>query len=155
MSSHPLSLRESSFPSSASRIPINTSFAFDSDALAILWECGRVEIWDLNTRLGPGKEKVMQPSLQWSSVLSSEGIQFRQVTLSSNRRAVILGAGLQGPDILHIVQYGVDGQEIRKVEMPLRNGHLVASETAIIWQSLTGELLNGKLPCLRYFSCVT
>ncbi|KAG5650449.1 hypothetical protein H0H81_012203 [Sphagnurus paluster] len=63
------------------RVPIYASFSSVSDALAVLWESGYVELWSLQTRLQGGRGKAMDPKRVWSGSISSGVKNARQVQL--------------------------------------------------------------------------
>jgi hypothetical protein len=57
----------------STRTPLHASFSSTNDTVAFLWESGLVQVWDLQTRLGPGPGKIMNPTkvgegihLRWS-----------------------------------------------------------------------------------------
>lgn len=139
MSSYQLSLAET---------PIHTCFAGHYDKLAVLSESGRVEVWALNTRVGPGRGKVMQPTLARSLNLG-HGARFRQITPVGENYIVALGCRGKAEDILFVLQ---DDEPI-EVPLPSLNGRLVPASDCIVWQSLAGEMYNGKNRLLVSRSC--
>ena len=156
MSAHSLSLNlpPSSLFSALKRspTPIHAAFASSKDLLAVLWEPGIVEIFDLKTRLGPGRGKVMEPVSVWSGLVREDGVSknFRQVVFDHTAdseetvRLALLGSTFPS-DIVAILE--VHSGESRTVEVPLptRNGRLVAGQ-GIFWEASHGQLYEGELP---------
>lgn len=44
-----------------------------SEVLAVLWGGGEIEMWELETRVGPGRGKVARPVLVWRGSAGEEG----------------------------------------------------------------------------------
>ncbi|TFK88053.1 IkappaB kinase complex IKAP component [Polyporus arcularius HHB13444] len=146
MSSHelPLKVPDVSLPSLLRRspAPVYAAFASHSDVLAALWESGIVEIFDLKTRLGPGRGKVLDPVSVWSGVLEGAGSRsYRQAVFDQSispegaMRLAFLGADPSGDthDILCVLD--IEGQESKQtvVPLPARNGRLIAG-LGFLWQ---------------------
>ncbi|KIJ66069.1 hypothetical protein HYDPIDRAFT_174791 [Hydnomerulius pinastri MD-312] len=140
--------------------PAHISLSASGDLVAAVWEHGRVAVWSLHTRLGPGKEKVMDPSLIWTADLGTEHNFWRQVTVSvldddENRivRVVILGSaegGVDQSDVRAIrfasaSEHSPTSEESWTVKMPGQNGRLVASYDYLtpFWQAPDGEIFEG------------
>lgn len=151
MSAHQISLTKSaaSLPAYASRIAVHVGFSVESDLVAVLWETGYFEIWSLCTRLAPGRGKAMEP-VTISSHLTTEdpSLRYRQIILTkgkSSTTAVLLGSRGGATDVVCIVTF--EGSEATKsavVDMPQRNGRLVASDDdSITWQAPDGALFSG------------
>jgi elongator complex protein 1 len=127
---------------------MHASFSDKKDLLALLWEPGFVQVWDLNTRLIPGPEKIMNPVKSWSVDLPVESpTAFRRIAVSfaddDSITVVVLGSAMAGPDILVIVEVRQGKTEsIREIKFPGRNGNLVGGSMCT-WQDLTGQLFNG------------
>ncbi|ESK87867.1 pol ii transcription elongation factor [Moniliophthora roreri MCA 2997] len=147
MSSLQLSLADVVLPH-GSRIPIHLSFSAHSNTLGVLWETGYIELWALNTRLGPGRGKVMEPKRSFAlHVKGSESVlEYRQIVLLDDQEypekpiyAALLGVGTSGSD--HVVIVKCDG-ESRFSSIPLggRDGRLVSNGGVLVWQSTNGEL---------------
>lgn len=160
MSAYQLSLAEHPSPASSAvpvnqcRTPIHASFSSARDVLAVLWESGRVELWDLHTRIGPGRGRVMEPNKMWAGLISEDPAgESRQVTLWTasdqasdglTARIVVLGSEREGCDILAILELEMEkvvhGYSVR---MPGRNGRLVTSDEDVVWQAPDGKLFDG------------
>ncbi|KAJ7252430.1 IKI3 family-domain-containing protein [Mycena haematopus] len=121
--------------------PIHAKLAPWSDTLALLWESGYLEIWSLQTRLGPGPGKIMDPSRTFAGVVGKDGLRQRQVVLSTPDSIYLLGSSPEGHDIVTIAH--LDKDATTEVAMPSRNGRLAQSEGAtLIWQSIVGGLFE-------------
>lgn len=108
MSSHRLTLCPSpSAPQRTLSTPSHLSFSSSEDILAVLWETGYVELWNLCTRLESGRGPVMTPELVWSGTL--DGARFREICAWTNvpggatARIAALGTGNGGTDVLRIL----------------------------------------------------
>ncbi|KAI0697397.1 IkappaB kinase complex IKAP component [Cerioporus squamosus] len=152
MSSHTLALQvpNVSLPSLLRRspTPIHAAFASHSDVLAALWEPGIVEVFDLKTRLGPGRGKVLDPASIWSGVLEGAGSRsYRQAVFDQHdspeggMRLAILGTDSSGDAKDVVCVLDIQGQESKQtvVSLPVRNGRLVAGR-GVFWQSLGAQV---------------
>lgn len=150
MSSVQLSLSSTTQPLPV-RTPVHMSFSPVSDVLAILWESGYVELWSLQTRLGPGPGKIMSPSRVFSGVVG-EGYPgvCRQIMLHERNSStsaislVVLRSDCREYDVFHMAE--VDGGAFRRLEavaLPGRNGRFVSCRDAVVWQGSRGQLFEG------------
>lgn len=145
MSAYQLSVQSVAIPPSSSRIPVHVSFAGDADIITILWESGHVETHLLNTRLGPGRGKVMQPVLLRSFDIPADlGLSVRQVCYLDASKSLLLGTRELGSDLL-IIADAADEKNITfdLVSLPSRNGHLIPTDPGVAWQSLAGEIFSS------------
>jgi elongator complex protein 1 len=157
MSSCQLSLRVTSGTPSAASLchlsltPIYMSFSPTEDVTAFLWEKGRVEIWNLNTRLGPGRDNVMSPIKIWESLLINDRCQrYRQIKLwttaqSQLCRIAVLGSAQDGCDMLAVAE--IEAGNLKQVDwtrLSKRDGRLVEMDDRISWQAYDGELYDGS-----------
>ena len=169
MSSYQLktSLSPSSADTPLSRTPVHIALSLSNDLLASVWQNGRMSVWSLNTRIGPGKGKVMDPTLVWTAG-PCDGEQFwRQVTVSDLTeggkrimRVALLGSQ-GGYDLLAIHEIEIasagDDKPAKKesflVKMPGVNGRLITSYIHLlpIWQGTNGEIYEGWVPLRRVF----
>lgn len=129
--------------------PIHASFSDSADTLALLWENGAVQVWNLNTRLGPGRGKVMDSVKIWGGFINDlPSRTFRRVGISSSgdgkSSIVVLGSNSPGSDLVVIVGI-TDGNVSSKneIELPGRDGNLV-EDSPLTWQDSNGQLFNGK-----------
>ncbi|KAI9441755.1 IKI3 family-domain-containing protein [Lactarius indigo] len=110
----PLSAPQRTLPT-----PSHLSFSSSEDVLAVLWETGYVELWNLCTRLEFGRGPVMTPELVWSGTL--DGARFREICAWTNvpggatARLAALGAENGDTDVLQVLD--------------VRQGSAVALET--------------------------
>ncbi|KAN0081459.1 IKI3 family domain containing protein [Tylopilus felleus] len=161
MSSYQLktSLSPSSADTPLSRTPVHIALSLSNDLLASVWQNGRMSVWSLNTRIGPGKGKVMDPTLVWTAG-PCDGEQFwRQVTVSDLTeggkrimRVALLGSQ-GGYDLLaiHEIEIASAGddkpakEESFLVKMPGVNGRPITSYIHLlpIWQGTNGEIYEG------------
>lgn len=154
MSSYQLSL--SSSPSAPT--PIYASFSSLDDTLAILYESGKIESWALHTRLGPGRGKVMDPIQTWTGVVPEDnGYSYRQVIICGSQ-LVVLGSGKTRNDILTLLNVRKGKGETTSIEMPGRNGRLLASDyrsdrDTVVWQASNGALFEGQSFGFLFFIC--
>lgn len=143
---------KSGFPRSEARVPIYSCFLSSSDILVVLWEHGYIEAYDLHTRLGPGKGKVMNPSKigSWSCKVTS--CRFRQIVMFASTDALnarsftvlILGSSSES-DILVVAKVdGEDYSETGTIIMPSRNGCLLRADEGV-WEAMNGELFKGAI----------
>jgi elongator complex protein 1 len=146
-------------------LPIHISLSHTTtkpDTLALLWENGYVECWEFNTRLGPGKGKVMNPTKIWDFCIppqSESRVRWRQVSFSGSRAGVVdvLGSGDDGKDVIVSLMWDVANQNKdvpvtvnrRKVlSGGRRNGKMVAGfggeDSEALWQGPDGGIFRGK-----------
>lgn len=149
MSSHQLSvLSTDTNPIHAP--PVHLSFSSVQDILGVLWESGRIELWDLHTRLESGRGKVMAPILIWSGQV--EPLK-RQITVTTSgalvpeeslARVTILGSGLYGRDMVEVVEILSDlTTKHYTILMPSQGGRLVPSDGFIYWEAVNGAIYQG------------
>ncbi|KAJ3966250.1 IkappaB kinase complex IKAP component [Lentinula raphanica] len=140
----------SQFPHSAARVPVHTSLSSYPDVLAVLWEHGFVEVYDLRTRLGPGRGDVMAPIKLGICSINDKNLYCRQILILDSTRSadshsfivLVLGSSSES-DVVVLVQF--DGSQLTEagtVTTPSRNGRLVRSSDAGLWQSRDGELFR-------------
>lgn len=159
MSSHQLVLSPhniANLPSKSPYLsPIHASFASETDTLAVLWESSRIELWDLHTRLEPGRGKAMAPEMIWSgemdSASSSSSRQINVTTAPLNTspellaQIVVLRSLGQGSDAVTIVDIAKDlSTKSYDVAMFSRNGRLLSSNDIIAWQAPNGQIYAGN-----------
>ncbi|KAF7350896.1 polymerase II transcription elongation factor [Mycena sanguinolenta] len=122
----PMSSYQLAQPAQSSSPPIHANLAPWSDTLVLLWESGYLEIWSLQTRLGPGRGKIMDPSRTFAGVVGKSSLRPRQVVLSTPDSVHLLGSSSEGHDLVSIAHLGKEAtQNGTEVTMPSRNGRLV------------------------------
>ncbi|KAK0226513.1 pol II transcription elongation factor [Armillaria fumosa] len=131
-------------PSQVSRIPVHVCFSHSSDLLAVLWETGYVKVWNLSTRLTPGRGKVMDPKkvISRTSPSAYPG-SYRQVILRSDGSLLLLGSD-NGDELDVITTMEIKEEAGRSMVMPSQNGRLLPVDQGIIWQSSSGQLFDVR-----------
>jgi elongator complex protein 1 len=121
MSSYRLTLRPSpSAPLRTLSTPCHLAFSPTEDILAVLWESGYVELWNLGTRLEFGRGPVMTPDRLWNGSLGSA--HFREISVRTNAsentiaRIAALGLEKSGIDVLQVVD--IEAESINALEVP-------------------------------------
>ena len=149
MSSHQLSVR-STDTNPIHAPPVHLSFSSVQDILGVLWESGRIELWDLHTRLESGRGKVMAPILIWSGQVEPLKRQISVTTSGalvpeeSLARVTILGSGLYGRDMVEVVEILSDlTTKHYTILMPSQGGRLVPSDGFIYWEAVNGAIYQG------------
>jgi elongator complex protein 1 len=130
---------------------MNASFSPAKDNLAVLWESGYVEFYDLHTRVEPGRRKVMAPTLTWNGNIGTIS-SCRQVVVTGDAfeeslaRISVLGSDHGGVDVVTIVELEKESSvKIREIKMPHCNGRLVASDGTVLWQAPDGQIFEGEM----------
>ena len=156
MSTHSLALKvpSTTLPGLLKRsaAPIHAAFASVADLLAVLWEPGILNVFDLKTRLGPGRGKVIDPVSVWSGTVgegssgSYRQVIFDQAIREDNTiRLGVLGSRSSSgrlTDTVFIVDI-VDGETMTaEVALPAHNGRLVPAQ-GIFWESPDRHLYEG------------
>lgn len=166
MCSHTLELTPSTpYPEGKSLrivIPTHAALSSEQDVFALLWDSGRVEIYDLHTRIEPGRGKVLEPEKLWTDnngyEVKSETVRsYSQVIVLRGRNTTIEGEcqghvyfAILGADMVHATPDVVCVAKIRsgqqtdafEVQLPARNGRLISSDQAI-WQAPSGDLFES------------
>jgi elongator complex protein 1 len=149
MSSHQLVATSPDHPGSS--VPIHASFLDKHDVLAVLFENGLIRVWDLHTRVGPGKGKVLNPELLRED-------QIEMSTVPTSQRQVIFLHRTEEPATDKLVNWTMavlgrreDGEDVAfaygtEYVMPKQNGRLVVGSPhgSLWWQSASGRLEDGR-----------
>jgi elongator complex protein 1 len=121
MSSHRLTLRPSpSAPPRTLSTPCHLAFSPTEDIIAVLWESGYIELWNLHTRLEFGRGPVLTPDRLWCGSLGSA--QFREISVRTNApgntiaRIAALGFEKSGTDVLQILD--IEVENINALQVP-------------------------------------
>jgi len=125
------------------RTPLHGSFSPTNDTIAFLWENGQVQVWNLQTRLGPGSGKIMNP------VKVGEGTVpvslARRVSVSSvvDGKVTLAILGSRENDALMYAEIGSGIFEPKnEIDLPGLGGTI--PDAAIdIWQDSTGRVFRG------------
>lgn len=165
MASHIFTLPSSSTPTSEVKVarngvPIHASFSPSRDLLAVLQESGYIQLFDLHTRIGPGRGKVMEPTIVWEGSAAVEA-DLSSATPQSHRQIAVLQKGgddgaesdtvllavlasrLQedAHDVICVVLLNADGVVGKyRMVMPSSNGRLLAADQDIVWQAFDGQI---------------
>ncbi|KAF7289209.1 polymerase II transcription elongation factor [Mycena indigotica] len=142
MSSFQLTLSNISSPA---RTPVHVTLGPLDETLALLWESGEIELWELQTRITPGPGKIMSPIRKFSS--TAAGRQRQIVIPQWPGTVLLLGSGRQGHDLVTVVRT-IEGEPLTIVEMPTSSGRLIPCTTeidSVIWQAGGGELSKVDL----------
>ena len=130
--------------------PIHVSFFPHKDIMLLLWESGYHEIIDLQTRLGPGKEKVMDPVTKYFVPEDVNGSKvYKQAVPYSQGADFVSFALLQASndrDRVTLVTVSSDDTALPKldIDMPGCNGRLLYGTAHVVWQSSSGEVHSSK-----------
>ncbi|KAF8132053.1 pol II transcription elongation factor [Boletus edulis] len=115
--------------------PAETPF---NDLLASVWQNGRVSVWSLNTRIGPRKEKIMDPALIWTAGVGNGEKVWRQVSVSD------LTKDGKCAEVSFADAYDdkPESEERWVVKIPGANGRLISSYVRLppFWQDMNGEI---------------
>lgn len=131
--------------------PIYTTFSPRKDYLAILCQTGKVKIWSLQTRLGAGKEKAINPQEICALNLSQElgATDLRQICLwEKNPTSETVYLALMGSSgsldwLSHVKVVGTSNFELESALMlPGTNGRLISSSGELYWQSSEGSICH-------------
>ena len=150
MSSHQLSLNPdpSALPATSnSQIPIYASFSDEGDGLAILWEFGYIEYWDLRMRLSQGPGEVMDPVKLWSGGIGEQTCSWRQLLVRSHGETlmfVLLGT-YQKVDVISTIK--VDGHHIitkQQRELPATGCRLICIYPVVAVQDQNGRIFERE-----------
>lgn len=168
MASHIFTLPSPSTPTSEVKVarngvPIHASFSPSRDLLAVLQESGYIQLFDLHTRIGPGRGKVMEPTIVWEGSAAVEA-DLSSATPQSHRQIAVLQKGgddgaesdtvllavlasrLQedAHDVICVVLLNADGVVGKyRMVMPSSNGRLLAADQDIVWQAFDGQISVG------------
>ncbi|KAF7290054.1 polymerase II transcription elongation factor [Mycena chlorophos] len=128
-------------------VPVHLALSPLNETLALLWEDGHLELWDLHTRIKPGPGKIMDPT----SVFSADvGGCHRQVVFPPRSDTVyLLGPGRHGHDrdVVTVVPTSDAKAGPRTIELPATNGRLIPyarDAESVIWQARDGGLFEGE-----------
>ena len=127
-----------------SRIPVHASFSSEADHLAILWECGYIEYWNLRTRLGPGPGNAMEPVKLWSGIIDGHNRSWRQLlvrALEEYSVIYVLGAS-QEADIIAAIKVNKDGtvNVQQRALSALQNSRMISVYPVIAVQDSKGKV---------------
>ena len=132
----------------SARTPVHASFSSTNDTVAFLWESGLVQVWNLQTRLGPSPGKIMEPVKVGEGSVSIGLARRVSVSTVADGKVTLAILGSKENDILTCAEVG-DGRFEPKDEAdsPGRGGTI--PDTAMdVWQDSAGQVFQG-LSCTR------
>ncbi|KAF6761197.1 pol II transcription elongation factor [Ephemerocybe angulata] len=127
--------------------PVHVSFSQDRHALATLWEDGHIQLWALNTRIGPGPGKVMNPIKIWEGSVSDSGnTAWRQLSIRNDGTWSLTALGTSpssNKDLLQTIHLD-DGKVLKteSTELPGKNCRVVDNTWPIVFQGPTGAIFT-------------
>ena len=127
----------------SARTPVHASFSSIYDTVAFLWESGLVQVWNLQTRLGPGPGKIMKPVKVGEGTVSVGLARRVSVSTVIDGKVTLAVLGSRENDILTCAEVG-DGKFEPKdeVDLPGRGGTI--PDTAMeVWQDSAGQVFQG------------
>ncbi|KAJ3564648.1 hypothetical protein NP233_g8162 [Leucocoprinus birnbaumii] len=157
----PLTLSLLKHTSFSAKTPVHASLSRENDALAVLWETGYLEVWEMHTRLGPGRGKVFGQVKAWSGFVVEEDarVQWRQVVLKSlptNMWTITVIGSRRGQDMLGAIKLEGESAFKQMFELEKRNLRILDDAGEHV-QSLIGEIhqfapeLEGSLEKISHF----
>ncbi|TFY59586.1 hypothetical protein EVJ58_g5682 [Rhodofomes roseus] len=143
-------------------VPIHAAFGAEQDVLGVLWESGRVEVYDLHIRIGPGRGKVVSPEKLWAGdvkgvIEPNTSRSYRQIVVlgasnvgnteegGKSARLAVLGADTAAstPDVVRVATLTPDGLvDEFELELPSRNGRLLSADDLVLWQAPLGDIFE-------------
>ncbi|KLO09706.1 IkappaB kinase complex, IKAP component [Schizopora paradoxa] len=151
MSSCQLALTTDNNHTQQARTPLHVSFSSSRDTLAVLHQQGLVRLYDLRTRLEPGRGKAVDPSKICEISLTdtlSKGSRARQCILTGQKQdldilhVAVLASDSEGDYILHANVTQSESSPPKIVRLPSASGRLLYSSYRIFWQSISGEIFE-------------
>jgi len=137
------------------RTPLYASFSSRNDTVAFLWESGLVQVWNLQTRLGSGPGKIMNPvKIGEGSV--SIGLA-RRVSVSAvvDGKVTLAILGSRESDVLTYAKVGNGAFDVKnKFNLSGRDG-TIPDAAADVWQDSTGRIFQGRLVSIALCSLLT
>jgi len=134
------------------RTPLHASFSSTNDTVAFLWESGLVQVWNLQTRLGPGPGKVMNPMKVGEGSVSVGLARRVGVSAVVGGKVTIAILGSRENDVLTYAQIGDGIFEVKnEVNLPARGG-MISDAVADVWQDSAGQVFRGlsRAMLIRY-----
>lgn len=132
--------------------PVHISYFSHKDIMLSLWECGYVELTDLQTRLGPGKDKVVDPVVRClhqdpidaqDSWTYKQGVPFN-ADHDSLSFALLQSSETRDRVTLVKVPNGARSSSRLDVDLPGHSGRLVHGDGQVSWQSSKGEIFSSE-----------
>jgi elongator complex protein 1 len=124
-------------------VPIHVSFSSSEDSLAALWESGLIELWNLHTRIGPGRGGTMVPKLIWKGYMGHhDTTHFREIgvwtaphslrTAGAVARIAVLGYAREHTDVLRVIEVTLEHTiEVGSIALDGIGWRFVASDDVV------------------------
>jgi elongator complex protein 1 len=136
----------------ATPTPTYVTFSPEDDTMGILWENGYIELWALKMRLGPGPQKIMDPSRIWSGSALSEKLdaKWRQLSIKAEGTGVYFITALgtksgSNMDVTSLFSSSVASPVV--FDLPYRNCRLLDGSVQDVYQGPNGEIFHCE--CIR------
>ena len=131
--------------------PIHVSFSTVGDVMAVLHRKGVVSFWKMQTRLGVGKQKAIDPirlctieeNVREDGELRQIHIQAKPLCSDIFRITTLASVGECDIITVHKLSHGVT-ERAGLIELPGIGGRLMTSETGIHWQSNDGAIFSSE-----------
>ncbi|KAF9647728.1 Elongator complex protein 1 [Thelephora ganbajun] len=124
------------------RAPIHASFSPTNDTVAFLWESGLVQVWNLQTRLGPGSGKIMNPIKVGEGTISVGLARRVSVSTVADGKTTLAILGSRGNDVLAYAEAGDGIFEVKnEVDLPGRGG-TIPDAAIYAWQDSMGQVFR-------------
>ncbi|KAF9450112.1 IkappaB kinase complex, IKAP component [Macrolepiota fuliginosa MF-IS2] len=144
-----------------SKTPVHANFSRENDALTLVWQTGYSEVYEMHTRLGPGRAKVIDQMKIWSGFVAEEdpAVQWRQVALNygpeNSWTLTALGSNA-ARDVVARVKIGGELALKQEFELEKRNTRILGDAGEYL-QDTGGEIyqfapeIEGSLEKLSHF----
>lgn len=134
--------------------PVNASFSSSQDSLAVVFSDGKVQVWDLNTRLPDPKSgsrlrgggKVAEPKLSWEADLAPEQGCFIAKQIAFGEAGVAVLFWTEKEDSLMVPAR--DGRKGVAQPLPIGAEQLIWGVEPGRWLNLAGGISSGELHLL-------
>lgn len=130
----------------STRAPLHASFSSTNDTVAFLWESGLVHVWDLQTRLGSGPGKIINPTKVGEGSVSVGLVRRVSISAVVDGKVTLAILGSRENDVLTYAEAG-GGKFDVKNEVDLSGGGGTIPDAAVdIWQNSVGQVFLGSSP---------
>jgi len=125
------------------RTPLHASFSSTNDTIAFLWENGQVQVWNLQTRLGPGSGKITNPLKVGEGIVPISLARRVNVSAVTDGKVTLAILGSRENDALMYAEAG-NGIFEPKNEIDLPGlGGTIPDAAIDIWQDSKGRVFRG------------
>ena len=131
------------------RAPLHASFSPTNDTIAFLWENGLVQVWNLQTRLGPGPGKIMNPVKVGEGTVSVSLARRINVSAVVDGKVTLAILGSRENDVLVYAEVGNGIFEPKnEVDLPGLDG-TIPDATIDVWQGSAGQVFRGLVASMQ------